>query len=112
MKTVKALKITSIFQIIYCLYCFVPVLFFVIGDNTGVRIYTELGIFLFGFTIINPTVITSFCVNISKFLSERNDPVQKKIIGLKWIWIVVWPLITTIFFIFSGLILIKYTGGV
>lgn len=112
MKTLKALKITSIFQIIYCLYCFVPILFLAIGDNTGVFTYTSIGILLFCFTVINPTVIACFCINISKFLAERREPEQKKIIGIKWIWIFVWPVVTTICFTISGLLFIKYTGGV
>lgn len=112
MKTLKTLKITSFFQFIYCLYCFVPTIFFIISDNTGNFTYTEIGIFLFCFTIINPTVIVSFCVNISKFLAEFRDPEQKKIIGYKWIWIFIWPVLTTMFFIISGLLFIKYTGGV
>ena len=112
MKTLKALKITSILQIIYCIYCFVPTIFFVISDNTGNFTYTEIGILLFCFTLINPTVITSFCVNLSLFLSEQNKPEQKKIIGAKWVWIFAWPIITTIFFTISGLLFIKYTGGV
>ena len=112
MKTLKALKITSIFQAIYCLYCFVPTFFLVLGDNTGVFTYTSIGILLFGFTVINPTVVASFCVNFSLFFAERRDLKQKKIIGIKWVWIFVWPVITTICFIITGLLFIKYTGGV
>ena len=112
MKTLKSLKITSILQIIYCLYCFIPTIFLAIGDTTDNFTYTNIGIFLFCFTVINPTVIVSFCVNISIFLTERSKPEQKKIIGAKWVWIFVWPIITTIFFTISGLLFIKYTGGV
>ncbi len=112
MKTIKTLKITSILQSIYCLYCFVPIVFLALGDCTDIFSYTSIGIFLFCFTIINPTVIGSFVVNMVIFLIERKGPEQKKTIGLKWVWIFVWPLITTIFFIVSGLLFIKFTGGV
>ena len=112
MKTLKALKITSVFQAIYCLFCFVPIIFLAIGDNTGVFSYTDIGIFLFGLNVINPTVLVSFLINTSKFSAEKRTPEQKKIIGFKWIGIFVWPVVTTIFFTISGLLFIKYTGGV
>lgn len=112
MKTLKSLKYTSIFQIIYCLYCLIPIFFIVLGKSSGIFTYTEIGTFLFCFVVINPTAIISFIINMSCFLAELKDSDQKKIIGLKWVWIFIWPIITTVFFITSGTIFTLLTGGV
>ena len=112
MRTLKALKFTSLLQAFYCVYCFVPIVFLAIGDSSGIFVYTEIGISLFGLAVSIPIVSGSFIVCMCIFISEIRSPEQSRIIGSKWLWIIAWPLITTTALIVSGMLLIYYTGGV
>jgi len=112
MKTLKALKITSILQIIYCVYCFVPIICLLIGGGSPVSLLTDISILLFYFVVINPIAIICFIICLSYFLSERKNPEQRQLIGKKWIWIFIWPIIATILYITSGGLFAHLTGGV
>ena len=112
MKTLKALKITSILQIIYCIYCFVPIICLIIGGGSPVSLLTDISILLFYFVAINPIAIISFIICLSYFLAERKKPEQKQLIGKKWIWIFIWPIVTTVFYITAGGLMAVLTGGV
>ena len=112
MKTLKALKITSILQIIYCVYCFVPIICLLIGGGSPVSLLTDISILLFSFVAINPIAIICFIICLSYFLAERKNPKQRQLIGKKWIWIFIWPIVTTIFHITAGGLMVVLTGGV
>ena len=114
MKTLKALKITSVLNGIFCLCC---ILFLAC---TAINRYGALGeaeniiavigrIFLWGW-LINPVGIVSFIVCLTLFAVERKDPVAKQVIGLKWIWIFVWPVITTVFYFVSIGLMVDISG--
>lgn len=109
MKTLKVLKITSIIQGLYCLYCFVIFLLIFIGFNTTANTCLQIGTFIFYSTIEFTIFIAPVCffINLFSFIKERKDPEHKKIIGKKWIWIFVWPIITTVFFLISVLPFIR-----
>ena len=112
MKTLKALKITSLLQAIYCVYCFVPIVFLAIGDSSGIFVYSKIGMHLFALAVFVPIVPVSFIVCLCILISEIRSAEQRRIIGSKWLWIIAWPLITTTALIVSGMLLIYYTGGV
>ena len=112
MKTLKALKITSLLQAFYCVYCFVPIIFLAIGDSSGMFVYSKIGMHLFELAVFVPIVPVSFIVCLCILISEIRSPEQSRIIGSKWLWIIAWPLITTTALIVSGMLLIYYTGGV
>ena len=112
MKTLKALKITSVLQAFYCVYCFVPIIFLAIGDSSGMFVYSKIGMHLFELAVFVPIVPVSFIVCLCILISEIRSPEQSRIIGSKWLWIIAWPLITTTALIVSGMLLIYYTGGV
>ena len=116
MKTLKALKITSILNGIFCLCCilFLACLainrYCALGEIENV-ISTINRIFLWGW-IINPIGIVSFIVCLTLFVVERRDQVAKQVIGLKWIWIFIWPIITTVLYFLSIGLMVDITGGV
>ena len=112
MKTLKALKITSVLQAFYCVYCFVPIIFLAIGDSSGMFVYSKIGMHLFELAVFVPIVPVSFIVCLCILISEIRSPEHSRIIGSKWLWIIAWPLITTTALIVSGMLLIYYTGGV
>jgi len=111
MKTLKALKITSILQILFCLFCMISTVGFAFGDPFENYILFAIAEFsLYGW-IANPVGIISFIVCLRLFLKERKAPESKQIIGKKWIWIFIWPIITTLFWIIGGGLMVKFTGG-
>ena len=112
MKTLKALKITSVLQAFYCVYCFVPIIFLIFGDISGNFLYTEVGMFLFPVAVVIPIVSCSFIVCMCIFAAELKSPEQRRIIGSKWLWIIVWPFITTAALTVSGVLFVHITGGV
>ncbi len=109
MKTLKALKITSIIQGIYCLYCLVITLLLIISFVANVNICLRIGTFLFYSTVEISILIAPLCfiANLTVFLKERICSDEKKIIGKKWIWIFIWPIITSIFFLMQSLPFIR-----
>lgn len=112
MKTVKALKVTSVLQILFCIFCIVSIACFWLHNYTGNWDFFNLGGLLMYGWIINPIGIISFFVCLSAFLQERKLPDARGIIGRKWIWIFIWPVITTAFWIVSGVLFVVLTGGV
>lgn len=112
MKTIKALKITSVLQIIFCLCCVATITCLMIFKRTGNWDFFTLGnLFMFGW-IVNPVAPISFFICLSTYLEERKQPISVGKIGKKWIWIFIWPLITTVFYLVSGGLFVALTGGV
>ena len=116
MKTLKALKITSILNSIFCFCCIVSL------SCLAINRYCELGTFeniiaiIGGIPllcwIINPVGIVSFIVCLVLFFSLRKKQGSKQVMGKKWIWIFIWPVITTVFYFVSIGLLVEITGGV
>ena len=112
MKTVKALKITSILNGIFCFFCVASTVCFAITRYCDSNLFFSIGnILIFGW-IINPVGIVSFAVCLSLFLSERKNQEAKEVIGRKWVWIFVWPIITTLLYLVSSILTVAFTGGV
>ena len=116
MKTLKALKITSILNGIFCICCIMSLSclainrFFELG--TFENIIAIIGRIPLLCWIINPVGIVSFIVCFVLFLIERNNQEAKQKMGKKWIWIFLWPVITTVFYFTSIGLLVDITGGV
>ena len=117
MKTIRALKITSVLQIIFCLFCIASTVCFAIsnyqcsnGDYWRTAFDTA-NILVYGW-IANPVAPISFVICFVLFLIERKRPESRSLIGRKWIWIFVWPIITTRFYFAALILLVEFTGGV
>ena len=117
MKTLKALKVTSILNGIFCFFCIASTVCYGIVQRqaaTGKEWRTILSIatiLTYGW-IANPVALISFIVCILFFLTERKNPESRQLIGRKWVWIFVWPIITGIFWLTSAVLLVAFTGGV
>lgn len=112
MKTLKALKITSILNGIFCFFCIASIVCVAINHHYDAYFFSGLGVLLSYGWIINPVGIISFILCLILYLTERKQPDHKQLIGRKWIWIFVWPIITTIFWLFGGGLFVIFTGGV
>ena len=111
-KTLKALKITSILNGIFCFFCIASTVCFAINRYFDISQFFSIGnIFTFGW-IINPVGIVSFVVCLSLFLSERKNQEAKEVIGRKWVWIFIWLMVTTILYLTAGGLTVAFTGGV
>ena len=117
MKTLKALKITSILNGIFCLLCIASTVCCAItnyASRHGLDWRTPFHIannLILGW-IANPIAPISFIICLLMFLRERNQTEQKQLIGKKWIWIFIWPIITTILYLTAGALTVAFTGGV
>ena len=109
MKTLKTLKITSIIQIIYCTYCLLSTLLIIIGINIGPIVLANTMLYIFYATVEFSIFIMPMCfiANLVTFLKERKSPEQINVIGKKWIWIFIWPIIATVFFLIQILPFIR-----
>ncbi len=112
MKTLKVLRITSILNGILCLFCVASIVCFAINHFFDIRSLFSIGIILSYGWIINPVGIVSFVVCLSLFLTERKSQEAKQVIGKAWIWIFVWPVITTVVYLIAGVLLVRITGGI
>ena len=112
MKTLKALKITSILNGIYCFFCIASTVCFAINHFYNLWNFFSIGIILVYGWMINPVGIVSFIVCLTLFLTERKNFEAKQAIGKKWIWIFIWPIVTTVFYIGAGVLMVVLTGGV
>ena len=117
MKTIKALKITSVLQIIFCIFCIASTVCFAIshyqciaGDNWRTS-FDIANILIYGW-VVNPVAPVSFIICLVLFLAERKQPENRQLIGRKWIWIFIWPAITTLFYFAAGILAVVFTGGV
>ena len=116
MKTLKALKITSILNSIFCLCCITSLTCLAINRYCALGTFENIITIIGGIPllcwIINPVGIVSFTVCLVLFLIERKNQEAKQAMGKKWIWIFVWPVITTVFYFTSICLLVEITGGV
>lgn len=111
MKTLKALKITSILSVLHCLWSIIFVACLIISWHFNSDIITNIGVIsIFGW-MINPLPVISASISLTLYWDERHSPEAKQLIGKKYIWIFIWPLITSIFyFIAMGFFLYAARG--
>jgi len=114
MKTLKALKITSVLQIIYCFCCIIFIISIKVNHFYSISVIRDIVTFIrvlttFGW-LINPIGIISFIICLLLFLTEHKHKENKQLIGKKWIWIFIWPVITAIFYLISLGELVVFAG--
>ena len=112
MKTLKALKITSILNCIFCFCCIASTGCMAISRYLDINVFFRIGDLLVITWIINPIGIISFAICLTTFMVERTSPETRQVIGKKWIWIFVWPIITTLIYLISSILTVAFTGGV
>ena len=110
--TLKCLKITGILQSIYCLCWVISIVFLALGDTTGMDLLTGIGIVICYLCMINPIGMISFALNLREYLADCKLPEEKARIGAKAVWIFLWLIITTAFWLFGGGAFVGFTGGV
>lgn len=112
MKTIKALKITSILNGIFCLFCIASTVCFAIyyyWDSSA--FFDAANVLVYGW-VGNPVAPISFIICLIIFLVECRQPENRQLIGRKWIWILTWPVITTLFYFAALMLAVAFTGGV
>ena len=112
MKTLKALKITSILNGIFCFFCITFVICLITNQYYHMDAIVAIGVIATFGWILNPTPIISFIICLIFFLTERHSTEAKQIIGKRRIWIFIWPVITTVFYFIAMGFLVEITGGV
>jgi len=112
MKTLKALKITSILNGIFCLCCVVFAVCLTINQYCSTDAIKAIGVIATFGWLINPTPWVTFIINLVFFLIERNSSDARQLIGKKHILIFVWPVITTLLDFVAMGFLVEITGGV
>ena len=112
MKTLKALTISSTVHIAFCLCCIASTVCFALDNLLETDILFGIGMILFLCWIINPVGIVSFIINLTMFLIERKQPEHRSLISKKWVWIFIWPVVTTVLWLTSAVLFVKFTGGV
>ena len=112
MKTVKALKITSILNGIFCFSCILSIICFAVNHYYKTDLLSLIGaLFVYGW-MVNPIPLISCILCFVLYLTERKIETVRQTIGRKWIWIFIWPFITTAFWVFGGGLFAVITGGV
>ena len=112
MKTLKALKITSILNGIFCFFCVASTVCFAITRYYDSNLFFSIGNILICGWMINPIGIISFVICLPLFLAERKEQEARNAMGRKWIWVFVWPIITTLLYLVSSILTVAFTGGV
>lgn len=112
MRTLKELKSVTIWNCIFCFSCILSTVCLVIDEYCEVNKLFNIGMLAVCGWMVNPFAIISCYRCLKVFLMERKNPDHNKIIGRKWVWIFIWPVVTTILWVLGGLLFVNYTGGV
>ena len=112
MKTIKWLKTTIVLQSIFAFFCIASSLCFAINRYFDLRVFFSLGNILVYGWLINPIGLISVVVGFIFFFSEKSNDENRKIIGKKWIWFIVFFIIDILLYLTAGMLLVVFTGGV
>ena len=112
MKTIKWLKTTIVLQSIFAFFCIASSLCFAINRYFDLRVFFSLGNILVYGWLINPIGLISVVVGFILFFSEKSNDENRKIIGTKWIWFIVFFIIDILLYLTAGMLLVVFTGGV
>jgi len=112
MTTLKRLKILTIFQILYCIFCVLSCTFFWIYDCTENYWLFGLGVLSMYGWCVNPIGPITLIGGLSTYWKERKNEEDRNIVGMKWIWFLIWPVVDSVLFFVSGDIMVGITGGV
>ena len=112
MKTLKALKTVTTWNCIFTVSWILSIASLAIDEYCDVSILFSIGILAIYGWMVNPFAIISCFRCLKIYLAERSNPEYKQVIGRKWVWTWIWPIITTILYILGAGLFVKFTGGV
>ena len=112
MKTLKALKTATIWNCIFCLSCIISIICVAVNHYYNTNLLSLVGtLFVYGW-MVNPIPLI-LCIRCFKlYMTERKNEKAKQTIRKKWILIFIYPVITTVFWVFGGGLFVVITGGV
>ena len=112
MKTLKALKVTSILNILLCFFCIASTVCFAIDYYYDLGIFHNIAYaFVYGMAIYPINIISHIVCSVI-YTKEKKSPEAAQIIGSTHIWLTVWPVITIAFLMFAIMALAWFVGGV
>ena len=111
MKTLKTLKTMNIWNSVFCVSWAISLLCLLIDKYYDILLVNIGLITIYGW-MTNPFAIISCFQCLIAYLADRKNPTYKQLIGKKWVWIFIWPIITTLLFIIGGGLFVEITGGV
>ncbi len=112
MKTIKWLKTSIVLQSIFTFFCIASSLCFAINRYFDLSIFFTLGNILIYGWIINPIGLISVIVGLIFFFSEKGVEENRKAIGKKWIWFILFFVIDILLYLTAGVLTVAFTGGV
>ena len=112
MKTIKWLKTSIVLQSIFLFFCIASSLCLAINRYFDAKIFFTLGNALIYGWIINPIGLISVVVGLIIFFSEKRLEGNRKIIGKKWIWFILFFVIDILLYLTAGVLMVAFTGGV
>ena len=113
MKTIKALKITSIINSIFCFFCLASTVCSAIVYYLDIRNFLKINEYcLYGWSFTAPVGIIAWIVCLMIWLVERRSFEARQTIKNKWVWIILWPVIATSILFFSIIVFAWCIGGV
>ncbi len=102
MKTLKALRVATIRNCIFCVFWTLTHICLIVTQHHNAPIFFDIAMLSVYGWMVNPFPIFSCFRCLKIYLTERKHPEQKQRIGKKWIWALVWPIITTVLWLCGG----------
>lgn len=113
MKTLRALKITSILNGVFCLFCIASTVCFMINYHYALSVFHNIAYaFVYGWGLLYPIGLISLVASLIIFLIENRTPEAKQVIGKKYMWLYIWPIIRINFLLFAIIEFAWLVGGV
>ena len=112
MKTLKALKAMYILNGVFVFCCIASTICCAINHYSNIYTFFGIGVILAYGWIVNPSAIISCFCCFTFYLYEHKSPEFKQLVGKKWIWIFIFPIITTVLYLLSAVLFVGFTGGV
>ncbi len=112
MKTIKWLKISIVLQSIFAFFCISSPVCFILNRYSDTNLFFSIGNILMYGWIFNPIGLVSVIVGFILFFTEKGVIENRKIIGKKWIWFILFLVIDVILYLTSVILTVILTGGV
>jgi hypothetical protein len=111
MKTLKALRAVTIWNCIFCVFWIITHICLLMNPYCSTPVFFSVAMLSLPGWMINPFPMHSCFQCLKIYWTERKNPEQKQHIGKKWVWALVWPIITTALWLCGGGMFVVMTGG-